>query len=609
MLGNSSFGFSGDGTGGVSPITGGGTLNYIAKFTPSGTVIGDSLFFDNGVSAGLGTATPSASALLEISSTTQGFLTPRMTTAQRNAIASPSTGLLIYNISSSFFNYWDGTTWIQIDSSTGGDVSGSGTTNYATMWTDGANSVLGDAPIKIGNTITRAMPTTGVGANNSIAVGFDTTLNSFDSYTLGRGITVSSGVGAYIIGHSVNIDDIGDPFSSGGNFFSLGSLFNVTGGINCDAIINLSFSSSITATAQTRAVYLFGDSHILTDFVTYSTLIGESCNFTRVDHSTAIGIFTNVTDSAFIYTYGEGTSIDNSNTVINFGSYNSISGSTNLSVFGSGNTITDSNKLYIGNNNNNIVVDGITGDVGIGTANPTERLELYDASAPFALKAFINNSLSSGYAELMMTTDISDMRFGAGGSGATPYGGSAGDCYFGAVSYSNLILATNNTVRMSIRKDGEVGIGTGVGTPSALFHVLGVSATGFNQTLEPVLNVTEKVSGNTVNTTDATVTTIQTIAIPTDKVLMIETRVTARKTAGAGVGTVNDGNGYVRTATYANIAGVVTLSGAVQTSYTGEGIAAFNVTLVISGTDVLIRVTGAANDDVTWNSITRTYEV
>lgn len=43
MLGNSSFGFSGDGTGGVSPITGGGTLNYIAMFTPNGTSIGDSI--------------------------------------------------------------------------------------------------------------------------------------------------------------------------------------------------------------------------------------------------------------------------------------------------------------------------------------------------------------------------------------------------------------------------------------------------------------------------------------------------------------------------------------------------------------------------------------
>jgi hypothetical protein len=39
----------------------------------------------------------SASAVLEASSTTQGFLPPRMTTAQRDAIASPAEGLLIYN--------------------------------------------------------------------------------------------------------------------------------------------------------------------------------------------------------------------------------------------------------------------------------------------------------------------------------------------------------------------------------------------------------------------------------------------------------------------------------------------------------------------------------
>lgn len=38
-----------------------------------------------------------ASALVEINSTTKGFLPPRMTTAQRDAISSPATGLIIYN--------------------------------------------------------------------------------------------------------------------------------------------------------------------------------------------------------------------------------------------------------------------------------------------------------------------------------------------------------------------------------------------------------------------------------------------------------------------------------------------------------------------------------
>ncbi len=46
---------------------------------------------------GIGTATPSPSAILELYSTNQGVLIPRLSTAQRDAIASPAHGLLIFN--------------------------------------------------------------------------------------------------------------------------------------------------------------------------------------------------------------------------------------------------------------------------------------------------------------------------------------------------------------------------------------------------------------------------------------------------------------------------------------------------------------------------------
>jgi len=57
------------------------------------------LFFNlaaNAQNVGIGTATPNASAQLDVSSTNSGFLPPRMTFAQRNAISNPSQGLMIY---------------------------------------------------------------------------------------------------------------------------------------------------------------------------------------------------------------------------------------------------------------------------------------------------------------------------------------------------------------------------------------------------------------------------------------------------------------------------------------------------------------------------------
>ena len=45
---------------------------------------------------GIGTATPHASAKLDVSSTSKGFLPPRMTDAQKTAITSPAAGLTLW---------------------------------------------------------------------------------------------------------------------------------------------------------------------------------------------------------------------------------------------------------------------------------------------------------------------------------------------------------------------------------------------------------------------------------------------------------------------------------------------------------------------------------
>lgn len=64
---------------------------------------------------GIGAQSPDPSAQLEVISTQKGFLTPRMTSAQRTSIASPADGLLVYDTDTK--NFWlqkAGTGWVEL---------------------------------------------------------------------------------------------------------------------------------------------------------------------------------------------------------------------------------------------------------------------------------------------------------------------------------------------------------------------------------------------------------------------------------------------------------------------------------------------------------------
>ncbi|MBC7420543.1 MAG: hypothetical protein H7328_07430, partial [Bdellovibrio sp.] len=66
---------------------------------------------------GIGTTTPSSSSLLDVSSTTKGFLPPRMTRAQRNAIVSPAQALMVYNTDDNTIDYYNGAAWFSLNGS------------------------------------------------------------------------------------------------------------------------------------------------------------------------------------------------------------------------------------------------------------------------------------------------------------------------------------------------------------------------------------------------------------------------------------------------------------------------------------------------------------
>jgi hypothetical protein len=104
-------------------------------------VLNSSNVFNNGSSVGIGTVSPSASAALEVNSTTKGILLPTMTETQRNAISTPATGLLIYQSDNTpGFYYYNGSAWTAIAGAAagGGGAAGySSTANTLIYTTDG----------------------------------------------------------------------------------------------------------------------------------------------------------------------------------------------------------------------------------------------------------------------------------------------------------------------------------------------------------------------------------------------------------------------------------------------------------------------------------------
>ena len=65
----------------------------------------------SGTNVGIGTSAPDANAILEVSSTSQGVLIPRMTTSQRKLISSPAPGLMVYDLDKQTIYLYDGVKW------------------------------------------------------------------------------------------------------------------------------------------------------------------------------------------------------------------------------------------------------------------------------------------------------------------------------------------------------------------------------------------------------------------------------------------------------------------------------------------------------------------
>jgi hypothetical protein len=180
-------------------------------------IVFSSVSFAQNVAINATGAAPVASAMLDITSTTSGLLIPRMSSVQRVAIATPATGLKVYDTTTNTFWYFNGVIWVQVlNANTGWALAGN---------TLAGTEILGSTnnqPVRMfsNNTERMRILATGQVAVNSTATFANSTFyslatgnnNAVDGNAAGTGAAVygqNTGTGQGVYGISSNATGLG----------------------------------------------------------------------------------------------------------------------------------------------------------------------------------------------------------------------------------------------------------------------------------------------------------------------------------------------------------------------------------------------------------------
>ena len=164
---------------GTMPVSKGGTGN--SSFSAGSVMFSDgsnitqdnaNLFWDDANNKlAIGTNSPNNSAILDVSSTSKGILIPRMTASQKNAISSPTTGLLIFQTDApTDFYYYNGSSWISLTEpnwTSAGTIQSVGWTATTTAPTIGTRAVNAYSYKQIGSKTWRCQLTFSAGSNST----------------------------------------------------------------------------------------------------------------------------------------------------------------------------------------------------------------------------------------------------------------------------------------------------------------------------------------------------------------------------------------------------------------------------------------------------------
>ncbi|MBL0182314.1 MAG: hypothetical protein IPP96_08455 [Chitinophagaceae bacterium] len=454
-------------------------------------------------------STANTSALLDVKSTTKGLLLPRMTKAQKNAITTPATGLLVYQTSpdSVGFHYYNGTTWLWLNPLESNDWKTTGN-----VGTDTAVNFIGttdNEPLRF--------------KQSNIRMGQLDINNA--NYYFGKGAGVKSNSSAF---RSVGFGDSSlANATSGDNNTAIGSnaLNIITSGSNNTAIGYLSDAGSATL-SNTTAIGAFAQADASNSLVLGSI---NSVNGATANVNVGIGI-SSPKASLHVRKASSGSiaSISNRTLVIEDSTTSYVQllnpNDEQTGIF-SGNTSTlqrsgilfnadSSISLRTGNSSTNRVFVERTGQVGIANSAPEAQLHVsFGGKLPNAKYAgngtaiFENNGIGSARIQFMnlSTTDFTifsgtDSTFSRSSITFTPDSaigfGAGGCCDYDLFVAKNDFVGINTTTPVAHLDDnGTFKLGTNGTINSALIqdvvnvNVGSVPANGELDVIVPLANV------------------------------------------------------------------------------------------------------------------------
>ncbi|MFT3681955.1 MAG: hypothetical protein QM791_16900 [Ferruginibacter sp.] len=450
--------------------------------------------FPSSGAASIGSASADASAVLDLVSTTQGLLIPRMTLTERNAIASPAAGLVIYNTTLNSYDVYNGTYWNSIGKGPGSVVNNVFGNNSLTSITTGKlNVAIGDSTLSANTTGNENMAIgvnalkSNVAGSRNVAIGSNVLRNNNSS--VGENI----GIGAYSllnntsgkqnigIGSGVLLNSTGDwDIAIGTNALNKATS---NGGFPNIAIGTFALQNTTTGKAN---IGIGANALVSNTTGVYNTALGYSSLYSNLNgyENVAIGMGAAMLNTSGLQNVAVGVSALGTNQT---GNYNVAIGTW------AGHAEKGSAKLYIANTDRRSLIHGdfTTGQLQINA----DSLPSLTSSAAFEVRSTTRgflvprmtttqrDAIASPVAGLEIfntTTNKKDIYNGSAwvstttgtGSAGWELGGNTADAatsFLGTTNNTSLRFRTNNTERVIIDSLGRVTVNgaMGLGTVSA----------------------------------------------------------------------------------------------------------------------------------------------